>query len=228
MPKIIFDTRNEIPEHLQAEAKEMEDGKFELDASGVLNKNKELLSTNATLKRRAEDAETAKAAADAERDEYKTKPNIPKGQRLVSIEDAELVSVVKAEGLTKESIPELKKSSEKLSAIEMERINEKVSDAIGKERQAWLDHSRANNLRFDTRKETVDGKEQEYFVVLGADNSETKLTDYVAAKAAHVKDAVEQPQGKVWGKQISGKDTKPPNLVEQEVEAAIATGRYNL
>lgn len=177
--------------------------------SAVLDKNTELLKEKADWKRERDDAVSAKTDAELERDNYKNNPKLPKGQRLVSIEDFEIVEAAKTEGLTKESIAELKAKAEKSDTLETEILNEKVADAAGKDKAAWLDHARANSLKFDTRKETVDGKEQDYFVVVGADNAETKISDYVSTKAAHVKDADTKDEGTYFARQRSS-DGDPP------------------
>jgi hypothetical protein len=241
MPKIIFDAteKKDIPEHLLSQAKELEGGGWELDAKGVLSKNKELLKDNAKLGEKVSDLEAAKEAAEESAKEWKGKANIPADKQIVDKEVAELGEAAKAAQIFKDEMPTLKTKADdlqaKLDARDAEAINTKVAEMSGKDAQAWREHATANNLRYEKRTEKVDNEDKEYFVVFkkGEDGTETeaKLSDYLTSSAAHVKDAedaVQKKSGVQFPVQKSVRDSRPPDLVEQEKQAARQSGKYAL
>jgi hypothetical protein len=176
-----------------------------------------LLKKYAKLTRKVEDAETAKTEAERLADEYKNNPTIPKGKQLVDAAEAEFLTVLKEDGVTKESYPTLKTNAEKAITLETEILNDKIYSKTGKEKQAWLDHVRANSLKFETRKNGDD----EQTIVLAKDaegkDFEMKLEDYVPAKAAHVKDA-ESSDGTPFPRQrIATGDAPAFNPVDKQL-----------
>lgn len=228
MPKIIFEKTEKhlIPEDLQSEAKENEDGTFTLSADGLINKNKELVTKVGKLTRKVEDAERDKAEAEAKADEYRKNPSIPKEKRLVDVADAEFIETAKAEGLTKETFAELKTRAEtaesKLAKTELKTIAREV----GKDEQAWREHAEINKLRFDTRKEKQGESEQDITFVLFKDaegkDAEMKLEDYKKEKAAHVKDAEGADNGTHFPRQRKSAGELP----EQSVASQLVKKRY--
>lgn len=191
MPKIIFDTKDEIPESLRAQVVEV-DGKFELDAKGVLDKNKELLADNSKLK-------TDKANLETQVTELKTKsPDVPRGHRIVALDIAELGEAAKGAGLVKDELPTLKTTvsdlQSKIAERDADEINAKVAAVAKKDLAAWREHAKANGLRFEQRDEG--GKADFAVFKKGADGKEveTKLGDYVKTSASHVKDGDGKPR----------------------------------
>jgi hypothetical protein len=221
--KIIADSKDEFPEHLRSQAEET-DGKFQIDANGLINKNKELLKDLSKLNSKIETLTADKETAVAERDEWKGKAKIPSGHKIVAADVAELGEAAKQANLVKDELPALKTKADELQAKLAERdaeaINAKVAEASGKDPQAWREHAAANRLRYEPRKEKIGDEEQEFFVVFrpGDDGKETeaKLADYLTANAAHVKDAQERKSGVQYPVQMSAKkNLTPPNLAAE-------------
>jgi hypothetical protein len=169
--KIIFDNKTEIPEHLRDAANEV-DGKFELDATPVLKKNKELLGKNATLQSRAEEAEAAKETAEATAAEWKGKAKLPSGKRIVDADVAELGEAAKTAGVAKDEIGALKTEVETLKTekVKGERTEarSKAADAIGLDGRKFA--KLAETEDFDIEFEG----EKPFAVIKGADSAPIK------------------------------------------------------
>ena len=188
--KIIADSRDEFPENLRSEAKET-DGKYELDGAGVLKKNKELLGKNATLLTRAEEAEAAKEAADAQAKEWKGKAAVPAGQELVTTKQAALGKAAEAAEIAEDELPTLKTAKadlqKQIDAIDEQKIRAEAATSVGKKFENFDDHATAKNLKFSKKTEKQGDKDVDYYVVLGKDNegkdTETRISDYVKDKS---------------------------------------------
>lgn len=129
--KIIFDSKDEIPENLRSQATET-DGKWELDAKGVLSKNKELLGKNARLISDLEEANAAKEAAQINANEWKGKAKLPVGKVIVEKEIAELGETAKNAAISKDDIPNLKSKIEGYEKAESEKQALSVREEAGK------------------------------------------------------------------------------------------------
>lgn len=179
MPKIIFDSKNEIPEHLRDDAKEV-DGKFELDAKGVLDKNKELLKDNKKLKLDNESLQAEKEAAEDAVTEAKSKVNIPRGKRLVDADVAELGEAAKTASLSSSDISNLKT---KVDEFEREKKEEEVKNLKTRafnsagisNTDLALSLRQSDDLEFES--EMKDGKEIFYRVVEKDGKKEKMLFD---------------------------------------------------
>lgn len=222
--KIIADSRTELPEHLQGEAKEVDGGKFEVSADGIIKKNKELLGKNASLQTRAEEAEAAKEAAEASAKEWKGKANIPAGQKLVSDEVAELGEAAKTAEIGKDEMPTLKTAKADLQKQIDDAANEKtiaeVAKATGRDVESLKEHVAAKGLKFETKEETVDGKNVVKFIAVRQDGDaevKTDATEYFEKTASHVKLAESEQSGFQYPRQ------KPDNQSNSKVPAAQAT-----
>ncbi len=179
--KIIADSRDEFPENLRSEAKEVE-GKFEINGDGVIKKNKELLGKNATLLTRAEEAEAAKEAADAQATEWKGKARIPTGQKLVAEDVAELGEAAKEAGLVAGEMPTLKTAKADLQSEIDGLKGEKVIDEVAKTygfNNRFVLAAKDKNLKFEKTTEKIDEKDTDVWQVLGADNTKIKVDDFL-------------------------------------------------
>lgn len=231
--KIIADSRDDFPENIRSEAKEV-DGKYELDGAGVLKKNKELLGKNATLVARAEEAEAAKDAAEAAAQEWKGKAKIPSGQKLVAEDVAELGEAAKAAELTKDEMPTLKTAKAdlqgKIDTFEGEKVIGEIALAKNLNNR-WQVMAKDKNLKFEKTTEKVDGKDAFDYVVLNADGTKTKVEDFNKTDG-YFKEFAETFKQE--------KNSKPGNsgdpdfhrqtegdAFKQEIAAQGATGRYN-
>jgi hypothetical protein len=110
--KIIFDSLEEVPEELRTKAKES-DGKYEMDAMGVLNKNRELLDKVAKVKPLQDEVDrlTNKTAelngkvGELSGELSKAESNkVPSGFVAVSKKDNELITQLKEKNLKPEDV----------------------------------------------------------------------------------------------------------------------------
>lgn len=135
MPQMTFDALDEVPENLRAAAKEVE-GKFVLDASGVLNKNRELLEKVSKSKTSLDEFTNLKTKlGELDLDELldmyrqqqeaakKTKPKAADG---TSEEELERLQ----EKWRKAKEKELAPLNEKLTALEIENKKLKLDDKV--------------------------------------------------------------------------------------------------
>ena len=225
MPKIIFDTKNEIPEHLRNQVTENTDGKFEIDAKGVLDKNKELLKDNSKLRETNEsltaDLETAKTTAT----EWKGKAKLPAGHKIVADDVADLGEAAKEAGLLKDEMPTLKTSKEDLQKQIDSLKGEKVIDEVAKANKLnnrFKLTAKDKGWKFESATEKdADGKDKTVWNHIGADGAKTKVETFFETDE-YAKEFYptfkEESDGNTWVNQESGKDAKPPkNLAEQHM-----------
>ncbi|HXG86524.1 MAG TPA: hypothetical protein VNI84_21075 [Pyrinomonadaceae bacterium] len=179
--KIIADGRDEFPENLRSEAKEV-DGRFELDGAGVLKKNSELLGKNAKLTTRAEEAEAAKESSDATAKEWKSKANIPVGQKLVADDVAELGEAALAAKITKDEMPTLKTAASdlqsRIDAFEGEKV---IGEVVRAEKlnELFTRDARVKGLKFEKQTATVDGKVLDTWFVKGEADAKTRVDEFL-------------------------------------------------
>ncbi len=206
--KIVFDTKEEIREDLRDKAKEV-DGKFELDAKGVLDKNTELLGKNSTLTYKVEELDSTVT-------ELKKSSKIPAGQKIVAENVAELGEAALAAGLVKDEMPTLKSSKDdlqkKIDGYENEKVVSEVAAANGFNNRFVL-AAKDKGLKFEKSIEKVDGKDIDVWNILGADNSKTKVKDFLESDAYFKEFAdtfTDAGTGKAYPPQTSDKSKVAP------------------
>lgn len=222
--KIIADSRDEFPENLRSEAKEVE-GKFEINGDGVIKKNAELLGKNAKLSTRAEEAEAAKEAADARAKEWKGKAAIPAGQKIAPEDVVELGEAAKEAGLAKDELPTLKTAKadlqNKLDAIDEQKIRSDAAASVGKKFENFDDHATAKNLKLSRKTEKQGDKDVDYYVVIGKDSegkdTETRISDYVKDKSL--------PDVKEVGNRVLGQESGNDGRAGSEWDQYRAEGK---
>lgn len=227
--KIIADSLTDFPDQLRSEAKEV-DGKFELDGAGVLKKNSELLGKNAKLTSRAEEAEAAKDASDANAQEWKGKAKIPTGHKVVAQDVAELGEAAKAAEISKDELPTLKGAKadlqSKIDAFEGEKVISDVAQSLGFNNR-FAAMAKDKNLKFEKTTEKVDGKDVDVWNVVGSDNSKTKVGDFIKQDAyfkefADTFASADKSGGKRYLGQESGQDRQSSatkfDAIEREVK----------
>lgn len=179
--KIIADSLTDFPDQLRSEAKEV-DGKYELDGAGVLKKNSELLGKNAKLTTRAEEAEAAKESSEATAREWKSKANIPNGQKLVADDVAELGEAALDAKISKDEMPTLKTAAadlqSKIDAYEGEKVIGEVAQSLGFNNRFIL-AAKDKGLKFEKTTEKVDGKDVGVWNVVGAGDAKTKVDEFL-------------------------------------------------
>ncbi len=214
--KIIFDSKNEIPEHLQSQATEV-DGKWELDASGVLNKNKELLGKNAKLAREKEEAEAAKEAAEADATEWKGKAKIPSGQTLVAKDVAELGAAVKESGLSKDEIAKLKTENDEFKS----KAAESQGLEIRREAAKYLGYTNEDAFA-RLAKDVQITKDGDKFTVKVGDESKPLTKEFVEKHETFVpflSSLSEKPKNTPFpGKEAEGEPTDTFDKIRKEVQ----------
>lgn len=234
MPKIIFDKKSEIPEHLQADATEIDGDKWELDAAPILKKNKELLGKNATLTTRAEEAEAAKDAAEAQAADWKGKAKIPDDQKLVAKDIAELGEAAKEAGLVVDEMPTLKTAKAdlegQLEVVKGERLIEEVAKA-NQLNEKFVELAKDKKLKFEKKVEKdEEQKDVDAWYVVGEKDGKpenTKLetffeTDPFFSKFADTFVSDENANGdgttKKWVKQETGQNGKPAQAAQGTID----------
>ncbi|MCY7375992.1 MAG: hypothetical protein LH472_08480 [Pyrinomonadaceae bacterium] len=172
--KIVFDTKEEIREDLRDKAKEI-DGKFELDAKGILSKNTELLGKNTALADKVEELESANA-------ELKKSSKMPAGQKLVAADVAELGEAAQTAGLSTDEMPTLKTAAadlqKQIDGFAQEKVIAEVAANLGFNNRFIL-AARDKGLRFEKTQETADGKAVEVWNVKGEGDTKTKVEEFL-------------------------------------------------
>jgi hypothetical protein len=226
--RIIFDSKREIPDHLQSQAEE-KDGKFELDGSGVINKNKELLADNSTLRQTNLDLTADKEAAEASAKDWKGKAKLPAGHKVVSEDVAELGEAAKAAELQKDELPTLKTAKVDLQKQIDEFQGEKTLDEVAKANgynARFIKLAREKGLKFEKATEKVNGTDTDVWNVLDAEGKKSKVSDFVTTDD-YFKDFAETftdtaaPNTRRFAAQQPDKSRQPVNkydAIEQEVK----------
>jgi hypothetical protein len=206
--KIVFDTKGEIPEHLRESASEV-DGKFELDASGVLGKNKELLGNNKTLTSENQrlNNEVARLQSSA----------LPEGKVAVDPEIEKFGNAVKNAGLKISEIPTLKTKADELQKQIDSFATEKDVDAVAEAKGyngKFKAMAKKQGLKFEKVTETVDGKPVDKWFVVGADNAKTDVENFLKTDsffkefADTFADEKQEQKGFNFGEQKGAPDNK--------------------
>lgn len=162
---------------------------------------------------------------------------LPDGKVAVDPEIEKLGNAAKSAGLKQTELSTLKSDYASLKdELEKDRRAsraEKAAKAAGLNDKFAL-MAKDKGLDFEIAKEGEGDDAKDVPYVLGEGGAKTKVEDFIAKDdffsrfADTFKDEQSSPPQKKWGEQNSGKDTKPPNLVEQEMQAARATGKYSL
>ena len=183
--KIIADSKNELPEHLQSQAEEV-DGKFQVDGDGIVKKNKELLKDNSTLRAKNEELTADADTAKADRDEWKGKAKIPNGSKIVTDEIAELGEAAKSAEIGKDEMPTLKGAKadlqKRIDSFENEKVIAEVAATKGLNKRFVL-AAQDKGWKFEKTTEKVGDKDVEDFVVLNADGTKPKIDDFLKTDA---------------------------------------------
>lgn len=238
--KIVFDTKEEIPEHLQPSAAAVE-GKWQLDAAGVLNKNIELLSKIGQTKKLQAELDTLRTVKDnleREIEEAKAK-TLPAGYRAVTKEVAALGAAAKTAGYAApDEIVQTKARIAQFEQAQKEQTERAVKSKALKlagveDEEAFFALKQSDALQFEF--ETVDGKEKPFVVTETNGQKEKKAFDRKFLEEAEGFKTVvpvlfnTAKEGNIWGRQESGKgDTNAKPALENEIKTQIATGRYAL
>lgn len=223
MPIIIFDTKDEIPTNLQSGAKHLEDGKYELDASGVLNKNSELLGKVKDLSADAKSLETENQRLNSEVNRLKSS-SLADGMVAVEPEIEKLGNAAKKAELKLSEIPTLKTAKDeadaKLNNILSKEVIQTAADATGLNK-LFVTMASDKNLQIETKTEKDDkGADITKFYQVAENGSKTALdeflkTDSFFAQFAETFVAGDKPTVKPFGAQFKNGDNKLLNKFDQ-------------
>lgn len=189
MPKTFYLTRDEIPND-QAGCYEAGNGRWELtkldDDHPVVVTKKELETTQGNLKTQIQTLRQEKAIIENK--------SLPEGMVAAALEVKELGEAAQSAGLTKKEIPTLKTRADQAEAKlkerdELDLIN-RIADETGRNRIAFAEHVKANNLKFETETESLDGENVSSLFVITTDNEgkegKISLSEYLKSKASHL------------------------------------------
>lgn len=229
MPKIIFENNEKdlIPENLKNAAKELEDGTFELDAKGILKKNKELLRDNASLEAKVETAESKAETAEARAKEWKSKANLADDKRIVDADVAELGEAAKTAGVEIAEIPTLKTASVDLQKqIDSLKGEKTLQDVAGdlKLNKRFVLAAQDKGWKFE---KVGEGEEAVWNHVDGEKKTpvdEFFKTDTYAKEFADT--FTDAESGNQWVQQESGKHIKGKTIFD-EIEAEVKAEQKN-
>jgi len=168
----------------------------------------------------------------AELDTAKKASNVPEDQVLVSKEDGELLENYKKLG----TVEEIGKTSTDFSSMQRSQILSTVAKTAGYESGVF--DRLAGELIFEERKETIDGKEVPYIVVLPGEGKEAvKIEEYAEANWKDFLPALKPENGgdtqttsttrgtEFVKQKGAGDSTKPQSVLEKHLDAREE--RYN-
>lgn len=230
MPKTFYASEADIPADQKGAYAQKADGKWWLtdleNDHPVVQTKTSLEATQTSLKTTITDLTNQKTELERKNQELSTK-GVPDGYKAVPDDVAELGNTAKAEGLTKEQIPTMKKEHAQLKQDEEIRTQTKhyedvaSDESVGMNPAAFSRIALQEKLKIEKVVEKIDGNEVTKFVVVekdGEGEKKTNVKDFVEKSAAF------QPfKASLFEKVETKPNTKFPRQKERETGSTAKT-----
>lgn len=231
MPKTFYSNEADIPADQKGAYVQKNDGKWWLtdleNDHPVVQTKMSLETTQTSLKMQITDLTNQKTVLERKNQELSTK-GVPEGYEAVPKDEAELGKAAKAQGLTKEQIPQMKTENEQYKQKEetekQVKFYEEVAgdESVGMNPAAFAKLALQEKLKIEKVVEKIDGKDSTKYVVVEKDGDggekKTNVKDF-----ADKSPAFEPFKASLYEKHESKPNTKFPRQRERETGSTAKT-----